>query len=67
MVRWRSHLAPPPAGGDPRDVIRWVRRMEIVVGVCLIAAAALLDVAWARWVLVGALGGVWFYKRWAKT
>jgi hypothetical protein len=142
MVRWLARLVPPPASGDPRDVIRWVRRMEIVAGVCLIAAAALLDVAWARWALVacgllslspwpgaarilrraesrpgvlisdperrqargrravlslvplqiviafgvgylidgwpaaifvgavasvGALGGVWFYKRWAKT
>jgi hypothetical protein len=54
MARWLSLLAPPRASGDPLDVIRWVRRMEIVAGVCLIAAVALVDVAWTRWPSSGA-------------
>jgi hypothetical protein len=40
MVRWLSRLAPPPASGDPRDTIRWVRRMEIAAGVARILRRA---------------------------
>jgi hypothetical protein len=60
MARLRlSALAPPPAGGDPRDTLRWVRRMELVGAVFCFAAAVMIgDPAWARWVLValGVLG-----------
>lgn len=60
MARLRpSALAPPPADGDPRETMRWVRRMEVVGAVfCFVAAIVVDDPAWARWVLIafGVLG-----------
>jgi hypothetical protein len=56
MAHRLSGLAPPPADGDPRATMHWVRRMEIVSAVgCFVAAVAFGDPAWLRWVLV-ALG-----------
>jgi hypothetical protein len=51
-----SGLIPPPADGDPRATMRWVRTMEIVSAfACFAAALAFGDPAWLRWALI-ALG-----------
>lgn len=53
MPRPRLSGLAPPADGDPRATMRWVRTMEIVSAVfCFVAAIAIGDPAWARWVLV---------------
>jgi hypothetical protein len=52
----RSRLAPPPADGEPRETMRWVRRMEIVSAVFAFVVAAIVSApAGLRWALV-ALG-----------
>jgi hypothetical protein len=49
-----ARLGPPPAGGDPIAVLRWVRRAEIVAGIASLAIAIVVwDTAWLRWSLLG--------------
>ena len=63
MARLGSALAPPPPGGDPRDIIRYVRRVEVVTGIgCIVAAAVWNDLDWLRWVLVAT--GVFSLSPW---
>ena len=53
MSRLRSWFA-PPRNGDARDTLRWVRRMEIGVGVLgLITAATTWSGEWWSWLIVG--------------
>src|SRR4051794_14768991 len=49
----RSWLA-PPRSGDPRQTLRWIRRMQIVMGVGgLIAAALTWTGEWSSWLILG--------------
>lgn len=53
MHRARSWFA-LPTGGDVREELRWVRRMEITLGsVGLIAGAASWSGAWWSWLIIG--------------
>jgi hypothetical protein len=46
-----SRLAPPPAAGDPRDTLRYVRAVEIFIAVVSFVFAIELT-GWPRWALV---------------
>jgi hypothetical protein len=47
-------LLPPAPRTDPREILRWVRRMEIVTGALAIAfGVALWNSGWWHWVLIG--------------
>jgi uncharacterized membrane protein YedE/YeeE len=52
--RLLAALLPPPSSADPRATLRWVRRLEIVTGLLVIAGAVLLSGTggW-RWLLIG--------------
>jgi hypothetical protein len=44
----------PPADGDPIEVLRWVRRFEIIAAVFAVAVAiAEWDTDWLRWTMLG--------------
>jgi hypothetical protein len=52
--RLMSGWAPPTSASDPREILRWVRRMEIVTGLAaIVAGIALWSAGWFHWVLVG--------------
>jgi hypothetical protein len=43
----------PTAATDPREALAWVRRMEIVCGVCSLAAGVVLwNDGWRHWLLI---------------
>ena len=49
-----SGWMPPTAATDPRETLRWVRRMELVSGgAAIIAGLALWNDGWWHWVLIG--------------
>ncbi len=53
MSSLRARLT-PPQGGDPREALQWLRRMEIVMGIFgLIAAALTWSGEWWSWLIVG--------------
>lgn len=55
----RSLLMPPALEADPKETLRWVRRVELVSGIAAIALGlALWTMGWWHWVLlaVGLVG-----------
>jgi hypothetical protein len=49
----RFSLLPPPPHAEPREVLYWVRRVELAGGVaCLALAGAFWTGAWWNWALV---------------
>jgi hypothetical protein len=48
-----SAVLPPTSSADPRAALRWVRHLEIVTGLLVIAAGVLSDTGWWRWLLIG--------------
>ena len=47
MMRWPRSLVPPGPEADPKEILRWVRVMEIVGGIAaLVGALTLLNEGW---------------------
>ncbi len=45
---------PPPAGADPRETLRWVRRYEVISGLAaLVLGLVLWNEGWWHWLLIG--------------
>jgi hypothetical protein len=52
--RLMSGWVPPTSSSEPREILRWVRRMEIVSGLAaIVAGIALWNAGWVHWLLVG--------------
>src|ERR1700733_564818 len=53
MPSFLSRLGPPGSKADPRETLRWVRRVELVSGLVSVASGlALWGAGWWHWVLV---------------
>jgi hypothetical protein len=53
MSRLSSMIA-PPRRGDPREMLQWIRRLEIVAGILgLVAAALTWSGEWWSWLILG--------------
>jgi hypothetical protein len=49
-----SGWVPPTSASDPREILRWVRRTEIVSGLAaVVAGIALWNAGWYHWLLIG--------------
>jgi hypothetical protein len=52
--RLMSGWVAPTSASDPREILRWVRRMEIVTGLAaIVAGIALWNAGWFHWLLIG--------------
>jgi 4-hydroxybenzoate polyprenyltransferase len=52
--RLMSGLVPPNSASEPREILRWVRRVEIVTGLAaVVAGIALWNAGWFHWLLIG--------------
>jgi hypothetical protein len=52
--RLLSTWMPPTAASDPREILRWVRRVELATGLgAIVAGLVLWNAGWFHWVLIG--------------
>jgi len=52
--RLLSGWTPPAAASDPREILRWVRRVELASGVgAIVAGLVLWNAGWVHWLLIG--------------